>query len=571
MAAILSLFAAEQQTVYAAPKALPDYLAAQAAIANATIKLQPPQITTHPQNKSVIEGQTASFTVAATGSGTLKYQWQLRRPPYISNFADISSTNSQYTGASSPTLQVAANTTASNGNRYRCVVSNALGSATSNTATLTVNAVAPAITTHPQSKSVSDGQAASFTVAASGSGTLKYQWQVRRPPYTVDFADIASTNSQYTGASSPTLKVTAPTTASNNNRYRCVVSNSAGSATSNTATLTVNATAPTITTQPENQSVAVGQTATFFVAASGSGTLKYQWEYYHRDGVWLDTELAGFSGMNTATLKVQATDASMDGRRFRCEVSNAVGSVYSNEAKISVTPDAPIITAHPQNKSVTEGQAATFSVSATGTGTLSYQWEYYHRDGVWLEADTEGFSGMATPTLKVTTSDTSLNGRRLRVEVSNAGGSVYSNEAKITVTAAASSAATSTGQSEASTPSGSSTSTAAQEGQNGASSANETASGDPAELDELANVDLEEASADNDSNLLAKRFRWEWILLLCIPVMAFIIIAQNRKLKLAKPGMPICGNCGAKVQTGTKFCPECGKPMGVLKQDLIEE
>ncbi len=59
-----------------------------------------------------------------------------------------------------------------------------------------------------------------------------------------------------------------------------LVSNSAGSVTSNAATLTVNASAvaPTITTQPASQTVTAGQTATFNVAATGTAPLSYQWK-----------------------------------------------------------------------------------------------------------------------------------------------------------------------------------------------------------------------------------------------------------------------------------------------------
>jgi hypothetical protein len=176
----------------------------------------PPEITSHPADRSVSEGQTASFSVSATGSGTLTYQWQKNRV----NIAGA--TASSYT---TPVLAIN-----DNNNKYRCIVTNAGGSATSNEATLTVTTNAPVITSHPADRSVNEGQTASFSVSATGSGTLTYQWQKNR----VNIA--GATASSYT---TPVLAIN-----DNNNKYRCIVTNAGGSATSNEATLTVSLNIP---------------------------------------------------------------------------------------------------------------------------------------------------------------------------------------------------------------------------------------------------------------------------------------------------------------------------------------
>ncbi|PYS56896.1 MAG: hypothetical protein DMF76_23685, partial [Acidobacteria bacterium] len=105
-----------------------------------------------------------------------------------------------------------------------------------------------------------------FTVVATGTAPLSYQWQ--------------KSGTAITGATSATYTTPATTSADNGAQFVVVVSNSAGSATSNAATLTVNAsaTAPSITTQPANQTVTVGQTATFTVVATGTAPLSYQWQ-----------------------------------------------------------------------------------------------------------------------------------------------------------------------------------------------------------------------------------------------------------------------------------------------------
>ena len=93
-----------------------------------------PTIDTQPASQTVTKGNTATFTVAATGEN-LSYQWQ-QSINSGSNWMDIS-------GANVATYTTAATTTSMSGYQYRCVVSNSAGSVTSKVATLTVNEPAP--------------------------------------------------------------------------------------------------------------------------------------------------------------------------------------------------------------------------------------------------------------------------------------------------------------------------------------------------------------------------------------------------------------------------------------------
>src|SRR5467141_3690007 len=125
-----------------------------------------PSIATQPQSQSVTAGQTATFSVTATGTAPLTYQWQ-------KNGVAIS-------GATSTSYTTPATTTSDNGTQFTVAVSNSQGSVTSNAATLSVGTttlVAPAITTQPSSKSILVGQTAAFQVGASGTGPLSYQWR----------------------------------------------------------------------------------------------------------------------------------------------------------------------------------------------------------------------------------------------------------------------------------------------------------------------------------------------------------------------------------------------------------
>src|SRR5207248_2261071 len=145
---------------------------------------------------------------------------------------------------------------------------NSAGTVTSNTATLTVNAAAtaPTITAQTVSQTVTVGQTATFSVVASGTAPLSYQWQ--------------KNGANISGATTASYTTPATTSTDNGATYDVVVSNSAGTVTSNTATLTVNAAAvaPAITAQPVSQTVTAGQTATLSVTAAGTAPLSYQWQ-----------------------------------------------------------------------------------------------------------------------------------------------------------------------------------------------------------------------------------------------------------------------------------------------------
>src|SRR4029077_17368481 len=131
-------------------------------------------------------------------------------------------------------------TTADSGSTFRVVVTNTAGSVTSSAATLTVNTapVAPTITTQPVNQTVTAGQTAAFTVVATGTAPLAYQWQKNG-------ANIA-------GATATSYTTPVTTTADSGSTFRVVVTNTAGSVTSSAATLTVNAvvdtTPPTVPT-----------------------------------------------------------------------------------------------------------------------------------------------------------------------------------------------------------------------------------------------------------------------------------------------------------------------------------
>ena len=208
-------------------------------------------------------------------------------------------------GATSASYTTAVTTTANSGTTFDVVVSNTAGTVTSVVATLTVNAAAvgPTITTQPVNQAVTAGETATFAVVAGGTAPLSYQWQKGG-------VNIA-------GATSASYTTAVTTTANSGTTFDVVVSNTAGTVTSVVATLTVNAAAvgPTITTQPVNQAVTAGETATFAVVAGGTAPLSYQWQ---KGGV----NIAGA----TSASYTRVTTTANSGTTFDVVVSNTAGT-----------------------------------------------------------------------------------------------------------------------------------------------------------------------------------------------------------------------------------------------------
>jgi hypothetical protein len=363
--------------------------------ASATLTVDPapvsPTITTQPVSQTVTAGQTATFTVVATGTAPLNYQWK-------KNGANI-------LGATAASYITPASTTSDSGSTFAVVVTNTAGTVTSSAATLTVNPtpVSPTITTQPLSQTLTAGQTATFAVVATGTAPLSYQWQKNG----VNIAG-ATLNGYITPAT---------TTSDSGSTFAVVVTNTAGTVTSSAATLTVNPApvSPTITTQPVSQTVTAGQTATFTVVAAGTAPLSYQWQ---KRGV-------AIVGATSSSYTTVATTTSDSGSTFSVVVTNTAGTVTSSGATFTVNPApvAPTITTQPASQTVTAGQTATFAVVAAGTAPLSYQWQ---KNGVNIAGAT--LSSYTTPT--TTTSD---SGSAFSAVVTNTAGTVTSAAATLTV------------------------------------------------------------------------------------------------------------------------------------------
>lgn|GEM_PF-2165501 len=351
-----------------------------------------PSITAQPNASSVTAGNAASFSVTATGTAPLTYQW--------------SKDGSVIGGATSSTFSLGAAQMSDAGN-YTVLVTNTAGSVMSNAASLSVTAapVAPSISAHPQSTTVTTGNSIQFTVVATGTAPLAYQWK--------------KNGVSLPGATS-TLYSIGSAALSDAADYTVVVSNTAGNATSNVATLTVTAAAtpPVISTQPQGATVTAGNTVTFTVVSTGSAPLSYQWS---KNG----SPISGATNPSLILAGVQTSSAA----DYTVVVSNSAGSATSNAATLVVNAAlvAPSIDTAPQSTSVTAGNGVSFSVAASGSAPLAYQW---NKDGVAISGATSSSYAIAAAQASDAASYT--------VVVTNTMGSATSTAAVLTVSAASS-------------------------------------------------------------------------------------------------------------------------------------
>ena len=300
-----------------------------------TVTLQvgvPPVIIAQPTNLTVPPGAMASFTVGATGTAPLSYQWSLG--------------GTNLPGATTNSL-VIPNAQLSDAGSYAVLVSNPFGSAASANAVLTVG-IAPAIVLQPSNQLASVGASATFAALANGTPPLAWQWSFN--------------GTNLPGATNNVLVIT-NAQLSDAGTYAAQVANPLGSDTSSNAVLSVGF-PPGISSQPVNQNVVLGATATFQVSASGTPPLQYQWSF---EGTLLPTATNDLLTITNA----QVSDAG----HYTVTVSNAFGMADSSNALLSVGTAAAILV-QPTNLAVAVGGTTVFAVLADGTPPLAYQWTF---------------------------------------------------------------------------------------------------------------------------------------------------------------------------------------------------
>lgn len=382
------------------------------SVAGLTVAKLPalPTITTQPSSQSVTAGANVSFTVAATSTDTLTYQWQKRVSG--GSFTNI-------TGETSATLSLTG-VGASDAADYQVIVSNSGGSVTSNVATLSV-AVPPAAPVADAATAVTPtGFTANWETVSGATG------------YRLDVSTISDFSSFVTGyqdldVGTNLTQVVSGLSEVTTYYYRVRAVNGGGtSASSNKITAQTSASLPNITTQPSDQSVTVGSNVTFSVTATSVTTLSYQWQAQPSGGSFAD-----ISGETSSTLTLNNVQMADSGTAYRVILTNAGGPVTSSVATLTVTAASvpPSITTPPQSQSVPLGGTVTLSVVASGTGPFTYVW----MNGSTVVTDAAShISGSATASLTISNVQLA-DGGSYTVTVSHGSDSITSAPAVLTV------------------------------------------------------------------------------------------------------------------------------------------
>ena len=291
------------------------------------------------------------------------------------------------------------------------------------TVTSSTDAGAPAIMTQPAGQTVAAGKAATFRVTASGNSPMKFQWKKN------GVAISGATSSAY---------LTPPVSVSDNNaRFTAEVTNNLGAAQSQDAVLTVmQASSYVIFANPTSLSFSLKAGATpatqsVKVNDTTPGPLPFTLSV---DQPWVTISTTSSTtagggvvlqfGVNPAGLPagsytghVILTASGVGNSPMAFPVALAITSTSSNSAI------APTISSQPASAKVAAGQSASFSVAATGTAPMTYQWS---KNGAAI--------GGATSSTYTTPAETSAdNNAGFKVTVSNAAGSATSTAATLTV------------------------------------------------------------------------------------------------------------------------------------------
>jgi hypothetical protein len=258
----------------------------------------------------------------------------------------------------------------------------------------------PRVVRSPENATVIAGMSVSFSIEAAGSEPLLYQWYFK--------------NGELQNATNSTYTIT-ETTEPDAGDYKVKVSNSAGSVWSGVATLSVKPAPlpPQIVRQPENSTIDLGESAQFEVIATGTEPLLYQWYF---NGVRLLVETN--SNLSLSNPEIDASG------EYKVTISNSAGIAFSGVALLAVREPqyAPSIVDQPFGLTVTEGESAEFSVNATGTLPLQFQWLF---NGNELNDETNS----ALHLLQVT----KANEGSFQVRITNQKGSVTSAAAYLEV------------------------------------------------------------------------------------------------------------------------------------------
>ena len=362
-----------------------------------------PTVTTNPAVPTVVDaGNTVTLTAAATGNPAPTVQWKVS--------GDGGTTFTNISGATSTSYSFTAAATQS-GNEYEAVFTNSVNSATTSAATLTIDAV----TTQPASQTVDGGASVTFTAASTDGSSDSVQWKVS--------TDGGTTFSDISGATSTTYSFTAAAS-QNGDEYQAVFTNSGGTLTSDSATLTVDF-APTVSTNPTlPTTVDAGSSVTLEAAASGNPAPAVQWKVSTDGG----TTFTNISGATSTSYSFTPT-ATQSGDEYEAVFTNSIGAATTTPATLTIDS----VTTQPANQAISTGGDATFT-AASANSSDAVQWKVNTGSGTFAAVSNGGvYSNATTKSLTITDATAAMNGYQYEAVFTNSSGSVTSNPATLTV------------------------------------------------------------------------------------------------------------------------------------------
>jgi hypothetical protein len=418
---------------------------------------------TQPASITVSLGQTGTFSVTATGTGPMTYQWYMNGTPI--------------TGATSSTYITPATVAGDNGSKFTVTVSNSAGSVTGGPATLTVllppplaKAIVPSSATPPYNSSVklfptfSGGTAvigshgigsSDITTSAVSGASYPTPPLTSATIYTLTVTDskgdVVSTTCLVTPTPvaltpiSPANQTVAPApisfvaTASGGVTDSITWTASAGTFSGNvwtppnvagtytiTATsiddssvsvsTTVTLSAPVVMTQPVGQHLCTGSALSLSTSALYASS--YQWNLN-------GTPIPGATSSSYAVTSAQSANAG----NYSVTVANGLGNVTSTLAAVTVGTTA--ILSNPASISLIPTQTGLFSISGQGVGSVSYQWYQIPSGGTTGVA----LSGATSSNYTTPPVDTTYNGDQYYAAVTDSCGTLTSTNATLTVNA----------------------------------------------------------------------------------------------------------------------------------------
>jgi hypothetical protein len=340
--------------------------------------------TTDPGDQTVCEGDTATFTTTASGPGAITFVW--KKGATVLGNGDLGGRVTINTIGNTSTLSISG-AVPGDADTYTVEATGECNTATQS-GTLTVNPTTTA--TDPADQTVCQGATASFSTTATGAD-VHYAWTLDGSPFNGD---------------SPSINVPTGALSVGNHTIGLTVTGSCGTV-NHTATLTVQAN--TTATDPTDQTVCQGDTASFSTTATGDN-IHYAWTL---DG-------SPFNG-DSPSINVPTGSLSAGSHTVGLTVTGSCGTVTHTT---TLTVNAQTATTDPADQTVCQGTDAHFSTTASGTGPFSYAWTL----------DGSPFNGNS-PSITVPTGSLSIGNHTVTVTTTGSCGSA-TQTAILTVTSA---------------------------------------------------------------------------------------------------------------------------------------